>query len=101
MLSNKRAPPVANYYQDSKLISCKPVVHYLGVFVDCHLNWNSHCQYVAAKATRSLKFLRHCLFKVKSASFKCIVRPIMEYACPCSLVSPYTKNINCLEHVQH
>ena len=34
VLSNKRAPPVANYYLDSKLISCKPVVRYLGVFVD-------------------------------------------------------------------
>ena len=104
MLSNKRAPPVANYYLDSKLISCKPVVRYLGVFVDCHLNCNSNCQYVAAKATRSLNFLHHCLFncssKVKSASYKCIVRPIMEYACPVWFLHT-AKNINCLEHVQH
>ena len=104
MLSNKRAPPMANYYLDSKLISCKSVVRYLGVFVDCHLNLNSHCQYVAAKATRSLNFLRNCLFncssKVKSASYKCIVRPIMEYACPVWFLHT-AKNINCLEHVQH
>ena len=33
VLSNKRAPPVANYYLDSKLISCKPVVRYLLVFL--------------------------------------------------------------------
>ena len=104
MLSNKRAQPVVNYYLESKLISCKPVVCYLGIFVDCHLNWNSHCQYVAVKATRSLNFLHHCLFncssKVKSASYKCIVRPIMEYACPVWFLHT-AKNINCLEHDQH
>ena len=59
------------YYLDAKLISSKSVVRYLGVFVDRHLNWNDHCKYVAAKATRSVNFLRHCLFTcpatVKSA----------------------------------
>ena len=86
VLSNKRSPPVPKYYLDAKLISSKSVVRYLGVFVDSHLNWNDHCKYVAAKATRSLNFLRHCLFNcpatVKSATYKCVVRPIMEYACP-------------------
>ena len=57
VLSNKRAPPMPLYYLDNKLISCKPVVRYLGVLVDHHLNWNDHCKYVAAKATRSLNFL--------------------------------------------
>ena len=67
VLSNKRTPPVPRYYLDSKLVSCKPVVRYLGIFVDCHLNWNDHCKYVAAKATRSLNFLHHCLFNCPSA----------------------------------
>ena len=57
VLSNKRAPPMPLYYLDNKLISCKPVVRYLSVLVDHHLNWNDHCKYVAAKATRSLNFL--------------------------------------------
>ena len=104
VLSNRRVPPVPHYYLNSKLISCKPVARYLGIFVDCHLNWNSHCQHVAAKATRSLNFLRHCLFncssKVKSASYKCIVRPVMEYACPVWFLHT-AKNINHLERVQH
>ena len=103
VLSNKRTPPVPKYYLDTKLISCKPVVRYLGVFVDCHLNWNDHCKYVAAKATRSLNFLRHCLFNcsgiVKSATYKCIVRPIMEYACSVWFLHT-AKNINTLEHIQ-
>ena len=56
-----------NYYLDAKLISSKPVVRYLGIFVDKHLNWNEHCKYVAAKATRSLNFLRYCLFNCPAA----------------------------------
>ena len=71
---------------DSKLISCKPVVCYLGIFVDCHLNWNDHCKYVAVKATKSLNVLHHysfnCPSAVKSATYKCIVQRIMEYTCP-------------------
>ena len=103
VLSNKRSPPVPKYYLDAKLISSKSVVRYLGVFVDSHLNWNDHCKYVAAKATRSLNFLRHCLFNcpatVKSATYKCVVWPIMEYACPVWFLHT-TKNINTLERVQ-
>ena len=103
VLSNKRSPPVPKYYLDTKLIACKPVIRYLGVFVDRHLNWNDHCKYVAAKATRSLNFLRHCLFNcpctVKSATYKCIVWPIMEYACPVWFLHT-AKNINILERVQ-
>ena len=38
VLSNKRSPPVPNYYLDAKLISSKPVVRYLGIFVDRHLS---------------------------------------------------------------
>ena len=103
VLSNKRSPPVPNYYLDAKLISSKPVVRYLGIFVDRHLNWNEHCKYVAARATRSLNFLRYSLFNcpaaVKSATYKCFVRPMMEYACPVWFLHT-TKNINTLEHVQ-
>jgi len=103
VISNKRSPPVAKYYLDSNFISCKPVIRYLGILVDCHLNWNDHCKYVADKATRSLNFLCHCLFScsssVKSSTYKCIVRPIMEYAC--TVWFPHTaKNINTLERVQ-
>ena len=85
-------------------IPSKPVVHYLGAFVDCHLNWNDHCEYIAAKATRSLNFLHHCLFNcpvtVKLATYKCIVQPITEYACPVWFLHT-AKNINTLERVQH
>ena len=104
VLSNKRSPPVPHYYLDTELISSKPVIRYLGILVDSHLTWNDHCKYVAAKATRSLNFLRHCLFNspgtVRSATYKCIVRPIMEYACSVWFLHT-AKNINTLERVQN
>ena len=103
MLSNKRSPPVPSYHIDTKLVSSKTAVGYLGIFVDSHLNWNDHCKHVAAKATWSLNFLRHCLFHcssvVKSIAYKCVVQTIMEYACP--VWHPHTaKNIDILERVQ-
>jgi len=57
VISNKKLPPVPKYCMDSKLISFKSVILYLGILVDCHLNWNDHSKYVAAKATRSLVFV--------------------------------------------
>ena len=66
VLSNKRSPPVPKYYLDINLIACKPVICYLGVFIDHHLNWNDHCKYVAAKATRSLNFLHQLIVLVQS-----------------------------------
>ena len=48
VLSNKRSPPVPHYYLDTERISSKPVIHYLGFLVDCHLSWNDHCKYVCS-----------------------------------------------------
>ena len=90
-------------HQNKPLIILYLDCRYLGILVDSHLTWNDHCKYVAAKATRSLNFLRHCLFNspgtVRSATYKCIVRPIMEYACPVWFL--HAKNINTLERVQN
>jgi len=52
VISNKRSPPVAKYYVYAKFISCKPVICYLGILVDCHLNWNDHL---------SMLLLRHLI----------------------------------------
>ena len=95
-LSNKDSPPIPCYCIDTKLVSCKTVVHYRGIFVHSHLNWNDLCKHVAAKATWSLNFLHRCWFHcssvVKSIAYKCIVWITMEYACP--VWHPHTvKNI--------
>jgi len=64
---------------------------------------NSIGMNISAKATRSLNFLRHCIYNaatsIKSSAYKCIVCPVLEYACP--VWHPHTaKNINVLESVQ-
>ena len=38
VLSNKKLPPIPKDCLDSKLISFKPVIRYLGILVDGHLN---------------------------------------------------------------
>ena len=103
IISNKRSLPLPSYHLDSSAISHHPVVRYLGVLVDSKLNWNEHCKYVSAKASRSLNFLRHRLYNssisIKSIAYKCIVRPVLEYACPVWHLYSNT-NVNLLESIQ-
>ena len=103
VISNKRSPLLPAYHLDSSVISHHPVVRYLGVLVDSKLNWNEHCKYVSAKATRSLNFLHHRFYNslslTKSIAYKCIVRLVLEYAC-FVWHSYTTKNVNLLESVQ-
>lgn len=48
------------------------------------LRWNSHVDYICAKAYQKLGFLRrhlrHANRDVRLAAYKCYVRPILEYA---------------------
>ena len=85
-ISYKRSPPPANYRLNNHALSTKSVVQYLGIFINYHLKWSDHVKYITAKATRSLNVLRHSLYtcppSVKSAVYKCIVRPMLEYASP-------------------
>ena len=103
VISNKHSPPLLSYHLDSSAISHHPVVRYLGVLVDSKLNWNEYCKYVSAKASRSLNFLCHHLYNssisIKSIAYKCIVRPVLEYACPVWHLYSNT-NVNLLESIQ-
>ena len=80
VIPNKLSPPLPSYHLDSSAISHHPVVRYLGVLVDSKLNWNEHCKYVSAKASRSLNFLHHHLYNspisIKSIAYNCIIQPI-------------------------
>lgn len=76
---------------------------YLGVDISSNLSWNNHIDRIAAKANRSLGFVKRNI-KVKSpnireCAFKTLVRPQLEYAS--TIFDPYTQtNINKLERVQ-
>ena len=85
-ISYRCSPPAANYRLNNHALSTKPVVRYLCIFINYHLKWSDHVKHITAKATRSLNVLRHSLYtcppSVKSAVYKYVVRPILEYASP-------------------
>jgi hypothetical protein len=76
---------------------------YLGVTLTDHLSWDAHISNITSKAHRTLGFLRRnikeCTTTVKDASYKAMVRPILENAA--TVWDPtQTTHIKKLEQVQ-
>ena len=76
---------------------------YLGVNISEDLNWKKHVDYTAAKASRTLGFLRRnlrdCSKEVRSSAFNAMVQPTLDYAS--TAWDPHTKeDINTLDKVQ-
>ena len=76
---------------------------YLGVTLANDLKWSSHVQGIAAKANKTLGFIRRNIKvnnkKLKGAAYKALVRPILEYGS--AAWDPYTQeDIDILERVQ-
>jgi hypothetical protein len=76
---------------------------YLGVTISTDLKWNTHIQQTAAKANKSLCFIRRNLKEqsqtIKERAYQTLIRPKLEYCC--TVWDPHTKeNINSLEKVQ-
>ena len=91
------------YNINSITISWNSIVKYLGVHIQSTLSWSHHCKVVSAKARRSLNHLRHSLWgattAAKSVAYKCLVRPLLEYAC--QVWRPHTaRDISGLESIQ-
>ena len=70
----------------------------LGFFVDCDLNLNDHCKYVAAKVTRSMNFLHIVLVQLN------LLHTNVLWGLLCSILvqfgSSTAKNVDTLECVQ-
>ena len=103
LISNKRKLIHFMYKINSVVISWNSIVRYLGVYIQSNLSWSHHCKVVSAKARRSLNHLRHSLWgattTAKSVAYKCLIRPLLEYAC--QVWSPHTAcDISGLESVQ-
>ena len=95
--------PTYKYSINGIPLSCHSSVNYLGIFIQSHLLWSDHCKMIFARANHSLNFLLHSLWgtttTTRSVAYKCLVQPLLEYAC--QVWHPYTvSDISMLESVQ-
>ena len=98
-ISHKLSPPQFTYTINGGTISWKPLVKYLGIYVNSKLTWSDHCKLTASEATRILNILCRTIYSyiamfgcstlAKDVAYMSVVRPCMEYACMCGVESPY------------
>ena len=102
-ISRKPSPTKHPYSLKGVVLESVDVAPYLGVNISSDLSWHSQVKKVAAKANRSLGFIKRNLkgatVTTKALAFQALVRPQLEY---CSTVwSPHQQNhIYSLEMVQ-
>ena len=76
---------------------------YLGLIVNETMQWSSHINNLAVKASKVLNFIKRNLSnfssKTKASVYLSLVRPIMEYA-SCAWDPHEAVNIQALEKVQ-
>ncbi len=77
---------------------------YLGVYLSSDLTWDTHINYICARANRALGFIRRqlgkCSQEVKLKAYTTLVRPHLEYA-SCAWDPHTDSHINQIEMVQH
>ena len=83
---NKRFERKAEYKLHGHTLEVVDSGKYLGVNMSSDLSWHTHVDALAARASKTLGFLRRnlgeCTKKVKRTAYTALVRPIMEYASP-------------------
>ena len=102
-ITRKRAPIHYPYKLNGHILKHVECTKYLGVKISKDLRWNDHVEYITAKATNTLNFLRRNIqignSRIKAIAYKTLVRPQLEY---CQTVwDPYTNELkHKLEMVQ-
>ena len=101
--TRKRNPVIYQYHLQNNVVPRVLEYKYLGVTLTPDLRWNTHCQNIRQKASKTLGLIRRtlspCSKKVKSTAYTALVRPQLEYAS--EAWNPYTLTaINRLEQVQ-
>ena len=83
-ITNKKLPLHFNYHINNEFIREVQHVKYLGITINSHLTWREHVSVLSHKANATLALLRRnlkpCSFHIKSKSYLCYVRPIVEYS---------------------
>ena len=101
---SKHKPVLPTTYQlHGQVLESTDSAKYLGVTISEDLSWSRQAETVAAKASRTVGFLRRnfrdCTPAVRAATYTSMVRPIMEYAS--STWDPHhKKDIKVVEKVQ-
>ena len=104
-LTNKRSSKIqAKYTLKGTVLENVESIKYLGVTITNDLKWNTHISNVCTKANRTVGFLRRNLYScppdVKEASYKGLVRSVLEYES--SVLDPQTLGLQeRLEKVQN
>ena len=101
--TNKKYRRETNFFLHGQRLQVTDSAKYLGVTLSDDLQWEKHTQATAAKASRTLGFLRRnfrdCSKQVRATTYKSMVRPTMEYAS--TSWDPYkTEDVSCLDKVQ-
>ena len=103
VISNKKTPLSRDYAFCGQTLRHSSSQPYLGVQLDSKLSWGEHVGNTAAKANRTLGFLRRnlwfCPKEVKTTAYSTLVRPLLEYA-SCTWDPHKTGQVNKLEGIQ-
>ena len=78
------SPILFNYKLNDCNLTTSSQHSYLGILLDNKLSWSSHIKNTAAKATKTLNFLKRnfssCSPEVKASAYLTMICPVMEYA---------------------
>ena len=92
-ITNKKLALHFNYHINNKIIREVHHVKYLGITIDSYLTWKEHVNVLSHKANTTLALLRRnlkpCSLHIKSKSYLCYVRPMVEYSS--TVWDPYIK----------
>ena len=92
-----------SYYIHNTQLSVVNQCKYLGILIQSDLKWNSHVNYVTAKANQTLAMLKRNIKlasqKIKDKAYKSLIRPQLEFAS--SVWAPWQQSlINKIEQTQ-
>ena len=102
-IHRKKQPIIHNYTMGDEVLSAVSNQPYLGMDIHKKLSWKHHIKAVAAKANRTLGFIRRnlslCSSSIKKQAYITLIMSQLEYGA--AIWDPYRQNqIDSLEKIQ-